>query len=193
MTCEFNEAEFVATCARVTNRMSIGTINAVGSSIAEAVADGRAHHSFKNQSGALEKSIHGEVTSIIGSGRGAEGFVAADAEHASFVEDDTRAHVIRPKADAGTVGPLDEGQSKLSRAETKAIKQRNRVRGAGYTTGTRMLSWMGKDGYRHFARVVHHPGTKGQPFMGPMFLKCERVCERDIVASVPAAQAEIDR
>jgi hypothetical protein len=37
-----------------------------------------------------------------------------------------------------------------------------------------MLRWEDGDGV-HFAKRVQHPGTKPQPFMGPAYLKAERV------------------
>lgn len=36
------------------------------------------------------------------------------------------------------------------------------------------LRWEDGDGV-HFAQRVQHPGTKGQPFMGPAYFKAERV------------------
>lgn len=36
------------------------------------------------------------------------------------------------------------------------------------------LHWQ-EGGVDRFAQVVQHPGTKGQPFMGPAYLKAERV------------------
>lgn len=48
------------------------------------------------------------------------------------------------------------------------------------------LRWEDNDGV-HFARSVHHPGTRPYPFMGPAYLKAERVLEREINAAIALA------
>lgn len=190
-TCELeNVLECQAAWARATHSVALGSIDGVEKGIREAVDDTRAHHSFRSQSGALERSISGELTGV--SPNGAEGIVRATVKYASYVEEGTRPHVIRPKADAGAMGPLNEGQSRLSRKEMTALKRRNRAAGAGYVRGAPVLSWVGEQG-RVYARIVHHPGTKAMPFLGPAYFKLERVIVREVEASAPRAQAAIDR
>lgn len=53
------------------------------------------------------------------------------------------------------------------------------------------LRWEGEGGVVHFARAVNHPGTKPMPFMGPAYLKAERVLERDITVAVAKAEEEL--
>jgi len=71
----------------------------------------------------------------------------AGANYAPFVEYDTRPHIIRPR------------QAKMLRFAAKGtpVTLSGRVRKAAAS----------KPGAYRFARVVRHPGTKGQPFMVP--------------------------
>lgn len=68
--------------------------------------------------------------------------VEATAAYAGYVERGTRPHIIRPRS-----------KSVLSWTEGKRLSGRNRT-GAGA-------------GNRIFAKYVHHPGTKPQPFLLP--------------------------
>jgi hypothetical protein len=53
------------------------------------------------------------------------------------------------------------------------------------------LRWESEDGSVHFARSVNHPGTRSQPFMGPAYLRAERVLEAGINAAIASAEAEL--
>lgn len=68
--------------------------------------------------------------------------VEATAPYAAYVELGTRPHVIRPRT-----------KSVLSWTEGKRLSGRARSGAAA--------------GRRFFARVVHHPGTKPQPYLVP--------------------------
>lgn len=50
------------------------------------------------------------------------------------------------------------------------------------------LHWEPEQGDHHFARVVHHPGTKGLPFMFLAYYKAERVIVRELEIAVRSAQ-----
>jgi hypothetical protein len=50
------------------------------------------------------------------------------------------------------------------------------------------LHWEEPQGDHHFAKVVHHPGTRGQPFMHLAYFKAERVLMRE--AEIAAAEAQ---
>ncbi len=72
--------------------------------------------------------------------------VEAQSKHAAFLQFGTKAHIIRPKAARGSVGPLQESQSR-------------RKRGTG---GQRhYLRFVSSGGRLVFARSVKHPGTRG--------------------------------
>ena len=145
---------------------------AVLAAVNEGAAVAHDQHTYRRQTGALEDATQGHMTGH------AEGEIVALQRYASFVEDGTAAHIIRPKARAGFVGPLQAGQSR-------------RKRGTG---GPRaVLAWEGGDGTMHFAAVVHHPGTPPLPFMGPAGDKAELVLEREMEATIPLMQQAIDR
>jgi len=135
--------------------------------------EARTNHRYKDKSGALTKSISGRLLSS--DMVKAEGEIVASAPHASFVEEPTRAHEIRPKLGRAFVGPARPGQG--------------RSRGAGKIA----LRWQDAGGGVHFAGVVHHPGTKGYGFMGQAYQKAERVLELQIELGMPDVQAVLDR
>jgi len=54
------------------------------------------------------------------------------------------------------------------------------------------LRWEDSDGV-HYAKSVNHPGTRPAPFMGPAYLKAERVLERELELAVAGAQKFLDK
>jgi len=114
---------------------------------------------FKDRTGQLRATIYTKPLGWTGEAYWA--LVHAPAQHlgkyyALFVEEDTKAHEIWPKAGYKFKGPLREGQTR-------------RGHGAGpheYVVGRGIaLRWKDAGGEQHFARVVHHPGTTGTHFM----------------------------
>lgn len=140
-----------------------GVWRAVEIGAVEGIAYAKGNHRYKDQTGKLTASLH--ATTSIRTHGGATVDLCADAKYASFVEDGTRPHEIWPKAARGSYGPLRSGQS------------RGRGKGGG------MLAWQHPQGDWHFARMVHHPGTKPYGFMGDAYLKCEAVIIREIEVS----------
>ena len=55
------------------------------------------------------------------------------------------------------------------------------------------LAWENPEsqGDWHFAKLVHHPGTKAMPFMGPAYLKAERVLESQLGVAIENAAREV--
>ena len=90
-----NLAEFTAAAERFAADVLGATRTAVAETVDEAAAHARAVGAFKDQTGALRRSIVGRVVRRDASGT--SGVVEATALHAVFVEDDTRAHEIRPR------------------------------------------------------------------------------------------------
>lgn len=156
--------------------ISDGITKGVERGVTEAAAEARATHRFKSQSGALESSIRGYLETTTRGG--AVGVIEATAKHASFVENDTKAHEIRPKAGEGSMGPLREGQGRRKKGDIGT----HRV----------ALRWQ-EGGSSHFAAVVQHPGTQGQPFMGPATQKAERVIEVEVELAVVRAAEIMER
>lgn len=172
-TAELEGAEQLAhDWVRVDHAVHAGCRSGVDLGTREGAHDARAGHRFKNRTGKLERSIDGSLTEV----RSDEikGVIIAKARYASFVENGTRPHEIRPKAGAGFVGPLPKGQSRRRGSGAKAV-----------------LAWQ-SGGVWHFARRVMHPGTTALPFMGIAYLKCERVMIREIEVGVARAQRILD-
>lgn len=85
--------------------------------------------------------------------------IEAPAAYASFVEWGTKPHEIWPKAG------YNAKKSSLHSGQTR------RGRGAGpheHVVGRgQALRWKDGSGEVHFARMVHHPGSRPYPFMFP--------------------------
>lgn len=98
-------------------------------------------------------------------GRTSEGQLVAPTYYASFLEEGTEPHDIWPKEGHGFKGPTRRGQSRrdITDIGTHRVALRFRVRGKFV-----------------FARMVHHPGSKPYPFMGPAFLKMERMLPAEL-------------
>lgn len=62
--------------------------------VKEGAEEARRRHTFKNRTGALEKSVEGKAFGWVGGGVKYEGEIRAGARHASFVENPTKPHVI---------------------------------------------------------------------------------------------------
>lgn len=158
------------------NELSFGVVRGIAEGCRDGADEAKRTHRYKDRTGKLTASISGGLTMFLGDM--AEGQIVATAPYASYVDGGTRAHIIRPKLARGTVGPVNEGQTRRKRGEGKA-----RV----------MLRWVGADGRVHFKSFVKHKGTRPDGFMGTAYLKAERVIIRAIEESVPHAQAALDR
>lgn len=126
---------------RVESGIRAAARQALGQAAAYAAEHARRTTKFKDGTGKLRKSIN----------RGAKGewalFVQASAKHALWVEEDTKAHEIRPKLSAGVSGPVRPSQSRRSRGAARQFLR--------FVVGGRTV----------FARSVRHPGTTGTHFM----------------------------
>lgn len=145
-----------------------GCDRAVLAAVTEGAEQARDKHTYKKRTGNLEDATQGHMTGH------AEGEIVALQEYASFVEEGTKPHEIWPKAKRGFVGPLRPGQSR-GRGNPKPF-----------------LAWEEPQGDWHFASMVHHPGGKPYPFMGPAYIKAEQVLERVLEGTVPDMQRKLD-
>lgn len=157
---EGTEIELRATCRKAVER-----------GLDRGVVVARTEHAYKDRTGNLTRSIRPKF--VPRRDDAAEGELLADDPKASFVENGTRPHIIRPKVGYGTTGPLPEGQSR--RAVTDIGTHRVALR---WYVGGRPV----------FARFVRHPGTKPFPFMGPAYLAMERKMIEVIEVAVSRAQ-----
>ncbi len=114
----------------------------------------RNNHAWQNRTGNLQDSIRA-VTGIP-TERGGKAMFEAGAKYASFLEEGTRPHVIRPK-------------------NKKALA----------------FYWE-NEGIDFVGPYVNHPGTDPMPYMGPAYLKAERVIIARILAGIPEAQRVLD-
>ena len=80
--------------------------------------------------------------------------VVASANYAAFVEFDTRPHEIRPTRAAALAWASQGGFTRLT-GSIRTPSARRRLGGTGTASDLT------------FAMVVHHPGTKAQPFLRP--------------------------
>lgn len=150
------ESEIAAAWGTACNIVRQGASRGVRMGVQEGAHEAKTKHTFKNQSGDLERSIEGVALGSVNGGDGFQGVIRATANHASYVEYDTKPHTIV-------------------------------VRRAVW------LHWEQPQGDVHFAKVVHHPGTKAQPFMHLAYFKCERVMIREIERGIVHAQGALDR
>jgi hypothetical protein len=156
--CVDNAAEFMAAVEQFAEDVQRGCLDVVQDACLDGAEHARSVGAFKDVTGELRRSI--KAFPARRTGNGAEGSFGTTLKRAVFVEDDTKAHTIRPKAGEGTYGPLRQGQSRRAKGDIGT----HRI----------ALRWT-EGGAVRFARVVHHPGTKGKPFIGPGAIKAEGV------------------
>lgn len=111
---------------------------------------------FKDRTGQLRANISSRYIGQRGYWYMVE--VRAAMLYASYVEHGTEAHDIWPKAGNREMGPLRQGQTR--RATGKGPHEHIVGRGIA-------LRWKDSAGGQHFARMIHHPGSKPHPFMEP--------------------------
>jgi hypothetical protein len=156
---------------RATTQVRYGALRGVYEGCTDGASEARENHSFQNQSGDLEKSIQGRLTSA--DPNDPRGEIVAKEKYASFVDQGTAAHIIRAKLGRGQRGPKAPGQSRGGKGDGLLHFQ----------IGGR---WISK-------AEVHHPGTKPMPFMALAYFKCERVMIRCIEVGIASAQEILDR
>lgn len=150
-------------------RIRFGLLGAVANACQEGAEVAKREHRYKDKSRALTGSIEAEPPRAIGSGGKVEGAIVAKAKHASYVEEGTRPHEIRPRAGRSFVGPLHPSQ-KRSRAKE----------GKPYLVFQVNGRWVR-------AAVIHHPGTRAYAFMGDAARKAEAVMIRDVEVAAQEA------
>ncbi len=94
-TCEIDTGDLEAAWAESCRVLSDGLRRGVAMGCDEGAAQARASHPYKDRTGALTSSTKGRVT--VSTPGAAEGVIEATARYASFVEEGTRPHEIRPR------------------------------------------------------------------------------------------------
>jgi hypothetical protein len=153
---------------------------AVGEGSRLAVAEARKAGSFQDRTGELRASIR--VISPRRTGDKVQGGFEATAKHATFVEDGTKAHLVRP---------IDYQTLKGGARHTVGVRAGRQVKNAtvGVGRGQYLRFYIG--GRVVFAREVHHPGTKPDPFMGPASVIATVRMQQIIEDGIPRLQASI--
>jgi hypothetical protein len=165
--CEIDTSDMERAWDAAAGALAEGITRGVERGVEAGADEARSRHPYKEGTGALTGSIRGylERAAVRGAGGEAVGVLEAGAKHASWVESGTQPHDIYPKQGQGFVGPLPKGQGRRNKKDIGT----HRV----------ALRWQA-DGQTHFASMVHHPGGKPYPFMGPAVLKAERVIEVEV-------------
>ncbi len=167
-TCEIDYRELESGWRDALDELSNGCRIAVANACTEGAAEARATHVYKDRTGELTKATTGK---LLDSGRGyANGEITAKTPYASYVEEGTKPHDIWPKEGEGFEGPLPKGQSRRGKKDIG--------------THRTALRWQGSDGANHFARMVHHPGSREHPFVGQAATKAMRVLIRDAEVTI---------
>ncbi len=152
---QIDKSGFFTWLNRAHDNLQASARQALGQSVLLALQHARATPRFKDHTHGLRNSLT----------RGQKGpwvqFIKASAKHALFVEEDTKAHEIRPKR-TGTVS------SRRGAGKRMAPVLRFQIAGR----------WFSK-------AVVKHPGTKGTHFMRD----ASEVGERALVAMLERAAA----
>jgi hypothetical protein len=125
----------------------------------------RNNHPHKRRTGRLTSKAHLFVVLGHASRNAAKASFVNTSPYSRFVEYPTRAHVIRPKASHGFIGPLRRGQSR--RDETDIGTHRVALR---FVIGGKTI----------FRAKVMHPGTPGFPFMRPALKPAVEAAEKSI-------------
>lgn len=149
-----------ATKARLRLLVGVVVAKAADEGVAEAKRVGR----FRDRTGQLRGTLRRTpVRTSVGE---AVSFLEAPAKYASFVESGTAPHEILPRD--------YHWGSKRARRPTSRVTGRavsDATMGAG--RGKALRFYIG--GRVVFARRVNHPGTKPYPFIGPAYLKMQRL------------------
>jgi hypothetical protein len=162
------EAEFLRECQAFEASLQSGARRAVGAACGAGIDVAKAGQ-FKDKTGNLRGDltwayVESTATDITGEMRSPQ-------PYSSYVEEGTDAHDIYPRVSAGFVGPTVKGQNR----ESKHTASYHKALGASLNSEERRaLAWM-SGGTLRFARMVHHPGSKAYPFMGPAYLKAESI------------------
>ena len=127
--------------------LRVGMTRAVANGTREAVETVRSNQPWKDQSGWMTRSAFHGTTSI--GPRMVVGEFGWRAKYASYLDQGTRPHIIRPGFHA-----LDGGVRVGNQRRTRIGPHR-----------VRFLRWYDGDGGVHFAPFVRHPGTKAMRFV----------------------------
>lgn len=163
-TCSVDTSGYQALVKKTINTIQTGVYAAARIAAQHGAAHARAVGSFKDQTGNLRKGIKAKYVSS--NQYGAKWAIVSTEKYSNFVEWGTAPHDIHPKAQNGFSGPTRKGQSRRADNDVGV--------GRGHA-----LRWK-VGGVNHFARMVHHPGSRSHPFMWPGMFKAEASLRRSM-------------
>lgn len=182
VTVEIDLSDLERCLNAIDGELAAGCRAAVQAATVEAPAEALTVRRWKNRTGELERRTRGFLTSLTTTG--AEGVVESATDYASYLDAGTRPHEIRPLNYHWGAGRYVVPRSRVTGKRAKGV-----TFGAGRG---KFLRFFGAGGGVVFARVVHHPGTRGDGYMGAAYLKAERVMLREIDVGIARAQAVAD-
>lgn len=163
LSCRLDLSEFHRQAQRTVSEIRLAVHNVPRMAAQEGAETARSSGRFNDRTGGLRRSIYAKE--YMASANYARWMIVSPASYSKFIESGTRPHDIYPKAGAGFIGPHPKGKSTRSSNDF----------GAGRGHALRFV----KNGAMIFARMVHHPGTRADPFMGPAMQKAESVMYRE--------------
>lgn len=180
-TVEIDTRELEACGRHIVQELWRGTRDAVVSACIEAPRYALEVRQWKDRTGEAARRTRGYITSLTDSG--ATGMVESDVHYASYLDAGTAPHEIKP---------LDYhwGDNRYSHPTSRVTGRRAENVTAGAGRGSFLRFMVG--GRVVFARMVHHPGTRGDAYMGRAYLKAERVMLREVDEAVARAQRWAD-
>lgn len=176
-TCEVDSAALIQAWVGVRANVRAGVRRGVSQGVTEGAREAQALHSFRNRTSNLERSIVGKLTGTrtsVGAARGNNNRVRSMAE-------------LPAEVDGAQFGEIRAGMEYASYVEEGTRPH------VIYPRRASVLSWIGYDGTRVFARYVNHPGSRPYPFMHHASEKCFGVMVREIHRGIWAAQEILDR
>lgn len=182
VSVEIDLSDLERCLSAIDGELAAGCRAAVQAAVVEAPAEALSVRRWRNRTGEAERLTRGWITGL--TTVGAEGVVASDAHYASYLDAGTRPHEIRPLNYHWGAGRYVVPRSRVTG---------KKVRGVSFGAGRgKFLRFIGASGRVVFARVVKHPGTRGDGYMGAAYLKAERVMAREIDVGIARAQAVAD-
>ena len=177
-TITVDSEELVQAWVGVRAAVRAGVRRGVSDGVKEGAQEAREKHVFKNRTGDLERSIVGRLTATrtsVGASSGSNNRIPSDLDD------------IGRDVDGAQFGVIQATMPYASFVENGTRPHMI------FPKRATVLSWIGYDGGRVFARFVRHPGTRPFPFMAFAYLKCERAMVREIYRGVANAQQILDR
>ena len=178
-TLTIDSEELVQAWVGVRAAVRAGVRRGVSDGVKEGAQEAREKHVFKNRTGDLERSITGRLTATrtsVGASSGSNQRIGA-----------YKVENLDGEIDGAQFGVIQATMPYASFVENGTRPHMI------FPKRATVLSWIGYDGGRVFARFVRHPGTRPFPFMSFAYLKCERAMVREIYRGVANAQQILDR